>query len=70
MKTLVLIFLVGCGGATGATRTAYSIEIAHCAANEHEIVVRQGTTRVQDEHDLAVERERCNAALHAIETHQ
>lgn len=70
MKYLVLIFLVGCGGASAQVRTAYSIEIAHCAANEHEIVARQGTTRAQDEHDLAVERARCDAALHAIETHQ
>lgn len=69
MRGLILcLFLAGCGASvSNETRTAYSIEIAHCAANERQIVDRPGTTREQDEHDLAVERARCDAATHAIE---
>ena len=66
--TALWFTLVSCGASvSNETRTAYSIEVAHCAAREREIVDRTGTTREQDEHDLATERARCDAATHAIE---
>jgi hypothetical protein len=71
---LVLLFVLlpfaavvlGCGGATGATRTDYAVEQGHCIANERAIVDRTGTTLEQDQADLATERHRCDAALAAI----
>lgn len=66
---LALAFLaatVGCGGATGVTRTSYALEEARCVSNERVIVDRANTTREQDETDLAAERARCDAALAAI----
>jgi hypothetical protein len=65
MKTLLLIFLVGCGGST-ATRSAYTIEAANCVEHERAIVDRTGTTLAQDQADLTAERERCDAALRVI----
>ncbi len=59
--------LASCGGASTATRSAYAVEVTHCTSNERTIVDRAGTTAEQDQHDLLVERARCDAALHAIE---
>lgn len=63
---LLILVVYGCGTASLETRTAYSIEAAHCVANERAIVDREGTTREQDEADLAAERARCDAALLTI----
>lgn len=59
-------WISACGGATAEVRTAYSVEVARCVANERAIVDRQGTTADQDRADLAAERARCDAALAAI----
>jgi hypothetical protein len=59
--------MAGCGGASAETRAAYSLEAARCVSHERAIVDRQGSTREQDEADLAAERARCGAALRAIE---
>ena len=70
MKSLVIgivALIAGCGGATGATRTAYGTEVAHCIANEQALVARRGTTLAQDQADLRAERARCDAALTRIE---
>lgn len=61
------LLLGACGGASAEVRAAYSVEVARCIANERAIVDRQGTTREQDQSDLAAERARCDAALQAIE---
>ena len=66
---LVALALLSMGVSCGASeqvRAAYSIEVARCVANERAIVDREGTTREQDEADLAAERVRCDAALDAI----
>lgn len=64
---LLAALLTACSGPTAAVRTAYSVEVAHCIANERAIVDRQGTTEEQDRADLAAERARCDAALSAAE---
>jgi hypothetical protein len=61
-----LALLVGCGGVSAETRTAYAVEQARCLANERAIIAREGTTREQDEADYAAEQARCDAALVAI----
>lgn len=60
-------WLAACGGLSAETRTAFAVETARCVSNERAIVDRQGSTREQDELDLATERARCDAALDAIE---
>jgi hypothetical protein len=67
LMALSLASLTGCGGVSAEVRTAYAVEVARCVANERAIVDRQGSTREQDETDLASERTRCDTALHAIE---
>lgn len=59
-------WLTACGGTTGATRTAYSVEVAHCIAAERAIIDRTGTTEAQDRADMAAERARCDARLSQI----
>jgi hypothetical protein len=56
----------GCG-ASAEIRGAYALEQARCIANEREIVTRLGTSYQEDANDLRAERERCDAALDAIE---
>ena len=56
---------LGCG-ASAATREAYAAEVARCVAGERAIVDREGTTLEEDQRDLAIERDRCDAALAAI----
>lgn len=63
---LVTWALSGCG-ASDAVRARYSVEVAHCIANERAIVDRVGTTAEQDYEDLDAERARCDAALRLIE---
>jgi hypothetical protein len=69
LRALVLgaALTVGACGPSGQLRIAYSTEVARCTANERAIVDRAGTTMEQDQTDLAAERERCDAALAAIE---
>jgi hypothetical protein len=62
----VALLLVGCGP-TSAQRTAYTMEITRCIANERAIVDRAGTTLEQDRADLTAERTRCDSALRALE---
>lgn len=59
--------LAACGGASPATRASYAAEVARCVAAERAIIDREGSSREQDELDLASERARCDAALEAIE---
>jgi hypothetical protein len=56
--------------ASPITRQRYAEEMARCISNERAIVDREGSTREQDEADLAAERARCDAALDAIEAGQ
>lgn len=63
---VVGLLLASCG-ASAELRASYSLEVTRCIANERAIVDRQGSTREQDEADLAIERARCDAALAAIE---
>ena len=69
MRTTIFVCVVALSacGASAQTRTAYGVEEARCIANERAIVDRHGTTLAQDQADLATERARCDAALHAIE---
>lgn len=60
-----LMLLASCG-ASERVRVAYASEVALCIANERAIIDREGTSREQDEADLAAERARCDAALVAI----
>lgn len=62
-----LLLLGACSGASAATRTAYTAVVADCVRRERIIVDRTGTTEEQDRADLAVERARCDAALHVAE---
>lgn len=68
--TIGLIALSACGGASAEVRTAYSVEVARCIADERAIVDREGTTREQDSADLTAARARCDEALRAIERGQ
>lgn len=63
----LLALVAGCGGASPALVSAYTLEQARCYQNERDIIDRQGTTEEQDYADMAAERERCAAALAAIE---
>lgn len=57
-----------CGGPqlTADQRTALAIETQRCIVNERAIVDRVGSSREDDERDLAAERARCDAARDAI----
>jgi len=64
---MAVAVMAGCGGPNSNIRALYAAEVQRCIANERAIVDRVGTTREQDEADLAAERARCDAALSAIE---
>jgi len=63
---LVALLLTGCV-ASAELRARYATEVARCTANERAIVDRQGTSFEEDQRDLLLERNRCDAALAAIE---
>ena len=66
MKHLIFfVALTGCG-ASAELRARYATEVARCTANERAIVDRQGTSFEEDQRDLLLERNRCDAALAAI----
>lgn len=59
--------LSSCGPAlTTEQRTALAIETQLCISNERAIVDRVGSTREDDERDLAAERARCDEARQRI----
>lgn len=59
--------LSSCGPAlTTEQRTALAIETQFCISNERAIVDRVGSTREDDERDLAAERARCDEARQRI----
>lgn len=66
MKLALGLMLLASCGASERVRVAYASEVALCIANERAIIDREGTSREQDEADLAAERARCDAALVAI----
>lgn len=66
MRLALGFMLLASCGANERVRVAYASEVALCIANERAIIDREGTTREQDEADLAAERARCDAALVAI----
>jgi hypothetical protein len=71
-STLLVVLLAastlhGCGAhLTDSQHAALAIETQRCLINERAIVERFGTTREQDQADLAMERVRCDAARDAI----
>lgn len=64
---LVAILLANACGATPQQRAAYAVEQARCISNERAIIAREGSTREADIEAMELERERCDAALRAIE---
>jgi hypothetical protein len=60
------LHLTACG-ASAELRGAYAIEQARCISNERQIIAREGSTREADREAMELERERCDAALRAIE---
>lgn len=66
VRLALLLVLLSCSGASAATHTAYALEEARCVNNERQIVNRTGHTLEEDQHDLALERARCDAALRAL----
>lgn len=70
----VSLYFAGCGPALSPRqRTLYSVEVTHCLANEHDIVIEPcgelsaEACEARDLAALSAERARCDAALDAIE---
>lgn len=68
IKLSIALVLLTMGSCTPTQlRISYAKEVARCTTNERAIVDRQDTTLEQDHAALDAERERCDAALAAIE---
>lgn len=66
MRLVLLIALGLVAACSGGIASRYEAEVDRCIANERNILSREGTSREDDELELARERARCDSALQAI----